>query len=68
MKWAPAATGILEAKHEDGFNVTNSMTDNISGVVESLLSEFVERESRERLVKTIRHRNYKLGLRDVLGG
>jgi antitoxin CcdA len=28
-----------------------SMTDNLSGVVESLLSEFVERESRERLVK-----------------
>ncbi len=29
-----------------------SMTDNLSAVVESLLSEFVERESRERLVKT----------------
>ncbi|MGB6307440.1 MAG: type II toxin-antitoxin system CcdA family antitoxin [Steroidobacteraceae bacterium] len=28
-----------------------SMTDNLSAVVESLLSEFVERESRERLVK-----------------
>jgi hypothetical protein len=27
------------------------MTDNLSAVVESLLSEFVERESRERLVK-----------------
>ena len=29
-----------------------SMTDNLSAVVESLLTEFVERESRERLVKT----------------
>jgi antitoxin CcdA len=29
-----------------------SMTDNLSAVVESLLFEFVERESRERLVKT----------------
>jgi antitoxin CcdA len=29
-----------------------SMTDNLSAVVESLLSEFVERKSRERLVKT----------------
>ena len=29
-----------------------SMTDNLSAVVESLLLEFVERKSRERLVKT----------------
>jgi antitoxin CcdA len=30
---------------------TKSMTDNLFAVVESLLSEFVERESHERLVK-----------------
>jgi post-segregation antitoxin (ccd killing protein) len=29
-----------------------SMTDNLSGVVESLLSEFVAREQRERLEKS----------------
>jgi hypothetical protein len=28
------------------------MTDNLSGVVESLLSEYVARESRERLIKS----------------
>ena len=28
------------------------MTDNLSSAVESLLSEFVERESRERLAKS----------------
>ena len=28
-----------------------SMTDNLSGVVESLLTEFVDRESRERMAK-----------------
>ncbi len=29
-----------------------SMTDNLSGLVESLLSEFIVRESRERLLRT----------------
>lgn len=38
--------------NEDLVNQAKSMTDNLSGVVESLLSEFVDRESRERLVKT----------------
>jgi antitoxin CcdA len=38
--------------NEELVTQAKSMTDNLSGVVESLLSEFVERESRERLVKT----------------
>jgi len=38
--------------NEDLVTQAKLMTDNLSGVVESLLSEFVERESRERLVKT----------------
>jgi antitoxin CcdA len=38
--------------NEDLVTQAKSMTDNLSGVVESLLAEFVERESRERLVKT----------------
>ena len=38
--------------NEDLVTQAKSMTDNLSGVVESLLSEFVERESRERLAKT----------------
>lgn len=38
--------------NEDLVKQAKSMTDNLSGVVESLLSEFVDRESRERLVKT----------------
>jgi antitoxin CcdA len=38
--------------NEDLVSQAKSMTDNLSGVVESLLAEFVERESRERLVKT----------------
>ena len=38
--------------NEDLVSHAKSMTDNLSGVVESLLSEFVERESRERLIKT----------------
>ncbi len=38
--------------NEDLVSQAKSMTDNLSGVVESLLSEFVERASRERLVKT----------------
>ena len=33
--------------NEDLVSQAKSMTDNLSGVVESLLSEFVERESRE---------------------
>lgn len=37
--------------NEDLVRQVRSMTDNLSGVVESLLSEFVERERRERLVK-----------------
>jgi antitoxin CcdA len=38
--------------NEDLVSHAKSMTDNLSAVVESLLSEFVEREGRERLVKT----------------
>jgi antitoxin CcdA len=38
--------------NEDLVSQAKLMTDNLSGVVESLLSEFVERERKERLVKT----------------
>jgi antitoxin CcdA len=38
--------------NEDLVSVAKSMTDNLSGVVESLLLQFVERESQERLLKT----------------
>jgi antitoxin CcdA len=38
--------------NEDLVSQAKSMTDNLSGVVESLLSEFVERQRRERLVKS----------------
>jgi antitoxin CcdA len=37
--------------NEDLVSQAKSMTDNLSGVVESLLAEFVERELRERTVK-----------------
>ena len=37
--------------NEDLVSQAKSMTDNLSGVVESLLSEFVDRERKERLVK-----------------
>ena len=38
--------------NEDLVSQAKSITENLSGVVESLLAEFVERASRERLVKT----------------
>jgi antitoxin CcdA len=38
--------------NEDLVSQAKSMTDNLSGVVELLLLQFVERESRERLLKT----------------
>jgi antitoxin CcdA len=38
--------------NEDLVSQAKLMTDNLSGVVELLLSEFVERERKERLVKT----------------
>lgn len=38
--------------NEDLVSQAKLMTDNLSAVVESLLSEFVERERKERLVKT----------------
>jgi antitoxin CcdA len=38
--------------NEDLVSQAKLMTDNLSGVVESLLSEFVERERKERLVRT----------------
>jgi antitoxin CcdA len=38
--------------NEDLVTRAKSMTDNLSAVVEALLSEFVERESRDRLVKS----------------
>jgi antitoxin CcdA len=37
--------------NEDLVSQAKSMTDNLSGVVESLLSEFVARVSRERIEK-----------------
>jgi len=37
--------------NEDLVSQAKSMTDNLSGVVESLLSGFVDRERKERLVK-----------------
>jgi antitoxin CcdA len=37
--------------NEDLVTQAKSLTDNLSGVVESLLAEFVDRESRERLAK-----------------
>ena len=38
--------------NEDLVSRVESMTDNLSAVVESLLAEFVSRESRERLRKS----------------
>jgi antitoxin CcdA len=38
--------------NEDLVSRVKSMTDNLSGVVESLLSEFVSRENRARLQKS----------------
>ena len=38
--------------NEELVSQAKSMTDNLSGVVELLLLQFVERESRERLLKT----------------
>jgi antitoxin CcdA len=38
--------------NEDLVSQAKSMTDNLSGVVESLLAEFVGRERRERLQKS----------------
>jgi antitoxin CcdA len=38
--------------NENLVSQAKSMTDNLSGVVESLLSEFVAREQRERLEKS----------------
>jgi antitoxin CcdA len=37
--------------NEDLVSQAKSMTDNLSGVVESLLAEFVDRQQRERLEK-----------------
>jgi antitoxin CcdA len=37
---------------EDLVNQAKSMTDNLSGVVESLLAEFVSRERAERMRKS----------------
>jgi antitoxin CcdA len=38
--------------NEDLVSQAKLMTDNLSGVVESLLWDFVERENRERLAKS----------------
>ena len=38
--------------NESLVNQAKSLTDNLSGVVESLLSDFVSRERRERLQKS----------------
>ena len=38
--------------NEDLVSEARSMTNNLSGVVESLLSEFIARERRERLQRT----------------
>ena len=37
--------------NEDLVSHAKSMTDNLSGVVESLLAEFIERERRKRMAK-----------------
>jgi antitoxin CcdA len=37
--------------NEDLVSQAKAMTDNLSGVVESLLAEFVERENRDRLAR-----------------
>ncbi len=37
---------------EDLVNQAKALTDNLSGVVESLLSDYVSREQRERLQKS----------------
>lgn len=37
--------------NEDLVSRAKAMTDNLSGVVESLLAEFVERQDKERLAK-----------------
>jgi antitoxin CcdA len=37
--------------NEDLVSQAKAMTDNLSGVVESLLAEFVDRESRERIAR-----------------
>ena len=37
---------------EDLVTEAKGVTDNLSGVVESLLAEFIDRQSRERLAKT----------------
>lgn len=37
--------------NEDLVSQAKMLTDNLSGVVESLLTEFVDRESRERMAK-----------------
>lgn len=38
--------------NEDLVNQAKAVTDNLSGVVESLLSDFVTRERKERLAKS----------------
>lgn len=49
---APRKRPVNLTLNEDLVTQAKLMTDNLSGVVESLLSEFVARESRERLMKT----------------
>jgi post-segregation antitoxin (ccd killing protein) len=51
MKPATRKRPVNLTLNEDLVSEVKSMTDNLSGVVESLLSEFVERERRERVVK-----------------
>jgi post-segregation antitoxin (ccd killing protein) len=51
MKPATRKRPVNLTLNEELVSEVKSMTGNISGVVESLLSEFVERERRERMVK-----------------
>jgi len=55
MKTAPASPArkrpVNLTLNEDLVRRAKSMTDNLSGVVEGLLADFVDRESRERLAK-----------------
>jgi antitoxin CcdA len=51
MKPAARKRPVNLTLNEDLVSQVKSMTDNLSGVVESLLAEFIERERRERMAK-----------------
>jgi antitoxin CcdA len=51
MKPAARKRPVNLTLNEDLVSQAKSMTDNLSGVVESLLAEFIERERREPMAK-----------------